>query len=145
MEWLSELWASTADLRGSVAAAISRGWTEARALMDRAIPAVSDAWQSTADLRSAIASTLSDFGAWLAGFQLNLSRDAAIALATLLIALSLPSIVSAWVDRRFPRIGLVLLIGGCLLALWTAETYPGDYTWEDIPLAFIEVVAQILN
>ncbi|QFU09810.1 hypothetical protein PARPLA_00627 [Rhodobacteraceae bacterium THAF1] len=81
----------------------------------------------------------------MASIHLNLSRDSAIVISVVFLALAVPSIFAAWVDRRIPKIGLVLIVVGGLMTFWTLNTYPGDYVWEDVPMAFIEVIASIVN
>ncbi|WP_417207432.1 hypothetical protein [Antarctobacter sp.] len=62
-----------------------------------------------------------------------------------LVVLSLPAILSAWADRRAPRIGTLLLLGGGGLILWSVRSKEGGYAWADLPDVFYGVVGQILN
>lgn len=62
-----------------------------------------------------------------------------------LVVLSLPAILSAWADRRAPRVGTLLLLGGGGLILWTLSRTKGAYSWADIPDVFYGVIGQIVN
>lgn len=62
-----------------------------------------------------------------------------------LVVLSLPAILSAWADRRAPRIGALLLLGGAGMILWTLSRAKGGYSWSDLPDVFYGVIGQILN
>ena len=104
-----------------------------------------DLWAATAETRGHISELLSGFGGWVGSFHMNLSQSSAIVASVLFLALAVPSIVNAWVDRRAPMIGFAMLIVGGLMTFWTLNTYPQDYVWQDIPMAFIDVIASILN
>ena len=145
MEWLRDLWAATAEARASAMALLQDAWERAGALIERTLPFLKDVWDSTAKARSKLAELGAGFGDWIASFHLDLSRDSAIVISALFLALAVPSIVSAWVDRRVPQIGLMMLVVGGLLTFWTVNTYPQDYVWQDVPDAFIQVIASIVN
>ena len=62
-----------------------------------------------------------------------------------LVVLSLPSILSAWADKRAPRLGALLLLGGGGMVLWAFRAREGGYSWAELPGVFYGVIGQILN
>ncbi|MEM8578012.1 MAG: hypothetical protein AAGF60_09200 [Pseudomonadota bacterium] len=74
-----------------------------------------------------------------------MNTDIALVLGIIIGGLSIPSILSALSDRRSPRASAVtILIAGCLI-YYALSTRPGGYTVQDVPDAFIRVVALVLN
>lgn len=68
--------------------------------------------------------------------------DLALVLGILIAAFSVPSILSAFSDRRAPRASaLTILIGGGLV-LYAMQTNPGGYAMNEIPDVFVRVVGQ---
>ena len=65
-------------------------------------------------------------------------------VALVLAGFAVPSMLSAFSDRRAPRASaLTILIAGGLL-LYAIQTQPSGYTFQDIPEAFVRVIGQIL-
>lgn len=58
--------------------------------------------------------------------------------------LSIPSIISAYADRRSPRIAMVMLLFGGGLVLLALRSQPGGYALADVPEALLRVLAMIL-
>jgi hypothetical protein len=74
-----------------------------------------------------------------------MNADLALVLGIVVAGFSIPSILSALSDRRAPRASAVtILIAGGLI-LYAVQTKPSGYTLDDIPNAFINVVADILS
>jgi hypothetical protein len=74
-----------------------------------------------------------------------LEPDVMLVTGVGLMVLSLPAILSAWVENRAPRVGALVLIGGAGLALWAFQKKEGGYRLSDLPDVFYGVIAQILN
>ena len=73
-----------------------------------------------------------------------MTPDVALVLGLVLAGLAVPSMLSAFADRRAPRASaLTILIAGGLL-LYAIQTQPSGYTFQDIPEAFVRVIGQIL-
>ena len=73
-----------------------------------------------------------------------MTPDVALVLGLVLAGLAVPSMLSAFADRRAPRASaLTILIAGGLL-LYAIQTQPSGYTFQDIPKAFVRVIGQIL-
>lgn len=71
--------------------------------------------------------------------------DHLLFLGLIVLALSIPAMLSALSDRRAPRAPiLTILIGGAMI-LYAAYTKPGGYRLEDVPDAFYSVVGDILS
>ncbi len=73
-----------------------------------------------------------------------MSTDLALVLGILIAIFSIPSIISAFSDRRVPRASAVTVIIAGGLVLYAVQNKPGGYSLEDIPNAFIEIVADVL-
>ena len=70
-----------------------------------------------------------------------LTQDLLLVAGIILLGFSIPSILGAIAERRSPRIAAIaILIGGTLVLLAFSQR-PGGYSLEDIPQAFIRVVA----
>lgn len=73
-----------------------------------------------------------------------MDTDMALILGLLLLCLSIPSILSALSDRRAPRMGAFLVLGGVGLILWAAILHPGGYRPADVPEVFLSVLARFI-
>lgn len=71
--------------------------------------------------------------------------DLALVLGITLAAFSIPSMVSAFADRRTPRVSALVVILAGVLILWAMNTQPNGYQWRDIPETFVRVIARFLN
>ena len=67
-----------------------------------------------------------------------------VVVATTLLAISLTAVVSAWVERRFSAIGLLVLLLAAALLFWVWEA-DRSTTWTVVPESFVEMVARILR
>jgi hypothetical protein len=71
--------------------------------------------------------------------------DLFLVIGLLLIGLSAVSILSAFTDGRMPRAAAVMMIAATILIALAVSKRPGGYTWEDVPRAFVRVVAKVVN
>jgi hypothetical protein len=71
--------------------------------------------------------------------------DFALVVGLLLAWLAIPSIVSAYSDRRAPRVSAILVVIAGGLVLYALRMRPEGYHWSDIPEAFVRVAAWVLN
>lgn len=71
--------------------------------------------------------------------------DIVIVLATLGVGMATAGALSAWADRRFPTVPLMVL--GLSLGVfgWVHMRLPGGLSWSLIPEGFILVVARVVN
>ena len=69
--------------------------------------------------------------------------DTFLVLGIVIAGFSIPSVLSSLSDGRAPRTSAVMFLisGGCIL--YAIQTHPGGYTLQEIPDAFVRVIAQI--
>ena len=71
--------------------------------------------------------------------------DLIFVVGVALIAFAIPSLVSAYSDRRWPKIAaLMVLIGGCSIA-WAAQQNPGAYSFETVDDVIVSVIGSFVN
>lgn len=71
--------------------------------------------------------------------------DTYLVIGLVVLAFTIPSIVSAFAESRAPRVAsIMLLIGGGMVA-WAVTQNPLGYTVQDIPEAFVRVVGHFLR
>ena len=73
-----------------------------------------------------------------------LDNDLMFIVGLVLCVFSIPSIVSAFSDRRAPRVATLVLMAGGAMVVWAIQTQPGGYRLEDIPDVFVRVVARFI-
>ncbi|MBN2630426.1 MAG: hypothetical protein JXR75_07790 [Rhodobacteraceae bacterium] len=74
-----------------------------------------------------------------------MDTDLMFVVGTVLAALSIPSILSAYSDSRPPRAAaVILMIGGTLLVVALSQK-PGGVTISEIPNIFLRVFARYLG
>lgn len=71
--------------------------------------------------------------------------DLALVIGVVLCVLAVPSILSAVIDRRAPRVAAVTLVAGGGLIVWAVVSNPGGYAPRDVPRAFVEVIARVIK
>lgn len=76
---------------------------------------------------------------------LPISPDVALVLGVLLVAFSIPSVLSRLSDGRSPLVGILLAVLGGGLVWRVYATQEAVATLEDVPMAFIRVVGTLLN
>jgi hypothetical protein len=70
-----------------------------------------------------------------------LDPDLFLVIGIVIAVLTIPSLLSAFIEGRTPRAGAVLvLISGTLIVL-ALKVHPGGYAFKDIPQAFYRVAA----
>jgi hypothetical protein len=73
-----------------------------------------------------------------------MDTDLALIIGLVLGALSVPSILSAFSDKRAPRASaLTILIAGGLI-LYAMQMKPGGYQISDVPDVFVSIVAKYM-
>jgi hypothetical protein len=74
-----------------------------------------------------------------------MDTDLILTVGVVLLVLSIPSLLAAWVETRPPRLGAVLLILAIAMILTALQTAPGGYSFNDIPGVMIGVVSRLFN
>ena len=74
-----------------------------------------------------------------------MTNDLYLVIGVVVLALSIPSILGAFIDPRAPRTpAIMLLIGGGLVVLAVTQQ-PGGYEIQDVPDAFVRVIGSFLR
>ncbi len=74
-----------------------------------------------------------------------MTQDIYLVIGILLVGASIPSMFGALADRRTPRLAAILIAIGGSLILLALNQKPGGYTFDDIPGAFIRVIAYLFR
>ncbi|KUF10419.1 hypothetical protein AVJ23_12805 [Pseudoponticoccus marisrubri] len=59
--------------------------------------------------------------------------------------MAVPSLISAWADRRRPWTGVIVALMAAALIGWAVTRKPGGYTLAQVPEAIYTVIARLLN
>lgn len=71
---------------------------------------------------------------------MDANPDLMLTVGIVLLVLSLPSLLSAWVDSRAPRMGAIMVIAALGLIIGALLTNPGGYAFNKVPGIMIKVV-----
>ena len=74
-----------------------------------------------------------------------MTPDHALVGGLIILALAIPSALSAFIDGRAPRLGAALIVIGGVSVVWAITNRPGGYPLSDVPTAFIRVLADVVN
>ncbi|MCZ7674977.1 MAG: hypothetical protein M5U35_02475 [Roseovarius sp.] len=73
-----------------------------------------------------------------------MNTDLILVTGIVLAALSVPAMISAISDSRPPRVAAFVAMAAGGLIIWAVSNRPGGYGWDDIPRAFVRVVAEFV-
>ncbi|WP_309667531.1 hypothetical protein [Tabrizicola sp.] len=71
--------------------------------------------------------------------------DLFLTIGIVLIVLTIPTLLAAWVEGRAPRVGAIMLIAALGLVLVAVTQQPGGYTFNEVPDVFLRVFARLTN
>lgn len=71
--------------------------------------------------------------------------DLLLVVGLVLAILTIPSMLSAWIEDRAPRTASILVLAAVGLVVTAVTQNPRPYTVERIPHVFIEVIGRYLN
>jgi hypothetical protein len=71
-----------------------------------------------------------------------MDTDLILTLGIVMLVLSLPSLLSAWVDGRAPRVGAILCISGIGAIVGALMSKPGGYAFNDVPSVIFAVLTR---
>ncbi len=74
-----------------------------------------------------------------------MDTDLVLTLGIVILVLTLPSLLAAWVEGRAPRIGAIMLIASMAMIIAAVLYHPGGYAISDVPGVMIAVVARVIN
>lgn len=72
-----------------------------------------------------------------------METDLALVIGLIILVLSAPAIISAISDGRAPRTAALALVIGGGLVIYALTQKPGGYAIDEVPEAFIKVIAWI--
>lgn len=72
-----------------------------------------------------------------------MNTDMALVIGLIVLIFSAPAIISAVSDGRAPRTAMIALVVGGGLVLYALTQKPGGYRFDDVPRAFIKVIADV--
>ncbi len=71
---------------------------------------------------------------------MDANPDLMLTVGIVLLVLSMPSLLSAWVESRAPRMGAIMVIAALGLIIGALLTNPGGYAFNKVPGVMIKVV-----
>lgn len=71
--------------------------------------------------------------------------DLIFVIGVTLIAFAIPSAVSAYSDRRWPKTAVLMLLIGAGAVAYAAQENPGAYSLETLDDVVVSVIASIVN
>lgn len=66
--------------------------------------------------------------------------DLLLTVGIVLLVLSVPSLLSAWVESRAPRLGSIMVIAALGMIVTALVTKPGGYAFNDVPGVMVKVI-----
>ncbi|MCF3592511.1 hypothetical protein LZG00_00685 [Rhodobacteraceae bacterium LMO-12] len=74
-----------------------------------------------------------------------MDHDLALVIGLVVAVFSIPALVSAYSERRAPRVAAIAIIIGGGLVAWAVTQKPGGYQIDQIPNVMVKVVARYVN
>jgi hypothetical protein len=74
-----------------------------------------------------------------------MDTDLILSLGIVLLILTIPSLLAAWVEGRVPRLGALMILASSSMIVTALATRPGGYRFEEIPGIMVAVAARAFN
>ena len=74
-----------------------------------------------------------------------MDTDLVLTLGIVLLVLTLPSLLAAWVEGRAPRVVAIMLVASLAMIVAAVLYRPGGYAFNDVPDAMVGVFARLVN
>ena len=74
-----------------------------------------------------------------------MDTDLVLTIGIVMLALSLPSLLSAWVDGRLSRLGTVMVLISSGMIGWALYAQPKGYQLTEIPMVMLGVLGRLIN
>lgn len=74
-----------------------------------------------------------------------MDTDLVLTLGILLIVVTIPSLLSAWVEGRPPRVGALVLLAGMSMIFSAAMYRPTGYRFDEVPGVMVTVLSRAIN
>jgi formate-dependent nitrite reductase membrane component NrfD len=66
--------------------------------------------------------------------------DLVLTVGIILLVLAIPSLLSAWVESRTPRMGSIMTIAALGMIVFALVTKPGGYAFNEVPGVIVRVI-----
>ena len=76
---------------------------------------------------------------------MEIDTDLLLTIGIVLLVLSVPSLLSAWVEGRAPRLGSIMAIGALGLIVTALVVQPGGYAFNQVPGVMISVFSRLVQ
>lgn len=73
-----------------------------------------------------------------------MDTDLMLVVGSIALVLSIPSLLTAWIDGQVPRIGAILVLIGGVLVVVALSQHGRPYTFAELPEVFLKVLARWL-
>jgi hypothetical protein len=74
-----------------------------------------------------------------------MDTDLLLVIGIIACALSIPSLLAAWVDGRVPRAGSIMVLIGGVLVVVALTQHARAYTFAELPNVFFAVIGRYLH
>ncbi|TAG26246.1 MAG: hypothetical protein EAZ40_04730 [Rhodobacterales bacterium] len=74
-----------------------------------------------------------------------MDTDLVLTVGIVLLALTVPSLLSAWVEQRVPRVAAVMAIASMGMIVGALMTRPGGYAFSEVPSVMLGVFARLAS
>jgi formate-dependent nitrite reductase membrane component NrfD len=74
-----------------------------------------------------------------------MDTDLVLTLGIILLVITLPSLLSAWVEGRAPRVGAILLVASLAMIVGAVMSHPTGYAVSDVPGVMVGVFSRMVN
>ena len=74
-----------------------------------------------------------------------MDTDLVLTLGILLIVVTIPSLLAAWVEGRPPRVGALVLLAAMAMILSAVMYRPTGYRFDEVPTVMLNVVMRTVN
>jgi hypothetical protein len=71
--------------------------------------------------------------------------DLLLTIGVVFLVITIPSLLSAWTDGRFPRMGALMVLAGAGLIATAAQNKPTGYMVSEVPTIMMSVIGRYLN
>lgn len=74
-----------------------------------------------------------------------MDTDLVLTIGIVLLALALPSLLSAWVEGRLSRLGTLMIFVATGMIGWAVYSQPKGYEFTEIPMVMLGVLSRLVN
>jgi formate-dependent nitrite reductase membrane component NrfD len=72
-----------------------------------------------------------------------MDTDLVLTIGIILLVLTIPSLLSAWVEQRVPRVASLMAIASLGMIVGALMTRPGGYSFSEVPSVMLRVFARL--